>query len=169
MSDPFIGEIKINAFNFPPQHWALCNGQTLQIQQNTALYSLLGITFGGDGKTTFNLPNLQGKTPVHPDSRVSLKQGAAGGAESVTLTASTIPAHTHTLAALNATASGNNPAGLMLAAGTSPNLYATTGSIGPLDSRSILPTGNNQPHPNMQPYLVLNFCIALMGIYPMRP
>jgi microcystin-dependent protein len=169
MSDPFIGEIKINAYTYPPQYWALCNGQTLQIQQNTALYSLLGITFGGDGKTTFNLPNLQGRTPVHIDTRVSLKQGTAGGSEWVGLTTSTMPTHTHTLAALNATASGSSPAGMMLAAGTSPSIYATTGSIGPMDSRSIVATGNNQVHSNMQPYLVLNFCIALAGIYPMRP
>jgi len=173
MSDPFLGEIKINAFNYPPHGWAYCSGQLMNISQNSALYSLLGTAFGGDGKTTFALPNLQGRTAVHPDSRVNLKQGNTGGAETVTLTTASIPNHTHGLQAMNAAATDPSPVGKMLsqtqASGAIHMYHAAGTAMTTMDSRSLLPTGGSQPHANMQPYLALNFCIALVGIYPMRP
>ena len=173
MSDPFLGEIKINAFNYPPQYWAYCNGQLLNISQNSALYSLLGTTFGGNGSTTFALPNLQGRTAVNPDPRVSLNQGMTGGAETVTLTTASIPNHTHGLQAMNVAATDASPIGKMLSltpSGTSIDMYYTPATnMTAMDSRSLLPAGGSQPHANMQPYLALNFCIALAGIYPMRP
>jgi microcystin-dependent protein len=173
MSDPFLGEIKINAFNYPPQYWAYCNGQLLNISQNSALFSLLGTTFGGDGKTTFALPNLQGRTAVHPDPRVNFKQGTAGGAESVTLTTASISSHTHGLQAMNVAATDPSPVGKMLSqtpsSGAIHMYHAAGDAMTAMDSRALLPAGGSQPHANMQPYLALNFCIALVGIYPMRP
>jgi microcystin-dependent protein len=173
MSDPFLGEIKINAFNYPPYGWAYCNGQLMNITQNSALYSLLGTAFGGDGKTTFALPNLQGRTAVHPDSRVSLKQGMTGGAETVALTTASIPNHTHGLQAMNVAATDPSPVGKMLSQTPSSgaiHMYHAAGTaMTAMDSRSLLPAGGSQPHANMQPYLALNFCIALVGIYPTRP
>lgn len=169
MSDPFLGEIKINAFNFPPQGWAYCHGQIMNISQNSALYSLLGTAFGGDGKTTFALPNLQGRTAVHPDSRVGLSQGMAVGAEMVTLTTASIPLHNHGLEAMNVPATDVSPGGKMLSQTSTPKMYYTPAtSMTAMDSRSLLPSGGSQPHSNMQPFLVLNFCIALSGIYPPR-
>jgi len=172
MSDPFLGEIKLCAFTYAPRGWALCDGRTMTISQNNALYSLLSTTFGGDGKTYFNLPDLRGKTTIHIDAANSLKQGNNGADERVTLTTSQIPSHTHTLNAVNTVATANVPTGLMLAqspASTAPNLYQTPPqALINLNTGSILNDGGSAPHNNIQPTLVLNYCIALTGIYPPR-
>lgn len=162
MSEPFLGEIKIVSFNFPPKGWALCNGQLLPINQNQALFSILGTTYGGDGRVNFGLPNLQGRMPVHVGDGIVL--GEQGGETAHTLNISELPAHNHV-----AVGSNNAPSGL-----ASGNLWATfsgtspyaTASTGAMDPSCILPTGGSQPHENMSPYLVLLFIIALQGIFP---
>jgi microcystin-dependent protein len=169
MSDPFIGEIKLVSFDFAPRGWALCNGQLLPINQNQALFSLLGTQFGGNGQTSFALPDLRGRMAVHASNDATL--GQAGGQESVTLNAQQMPAHTHALTGTADVANANPPAGALPAArprgGTSR--YAPAGS--PLTAMSPDAIGNNsggQAHSNMQPYLVLNHVIALTGIFPSR-
>ncbi len=164
MAEPFLGEIRIFSFNFPPKGWALCNGQLLPINQNQALFAILGTTYGGDGITTFALPNLQGRVPVHTGSGITLGQSA--GEQSHTLSISELPAHTHTPVGNPANATSSSPAG---------NVWASLGSGGyspapntAMNAASILAAGGSQPHDNMSPYLVLNFCIALQGIFPSR-
>lgn len=162
MAEPFLSEIRIVSFNFPPQGWALCNGQSLPINQNQALYSLLGTTYGGDGRTSFALPNLQGQVPIHKGNGHSL--GEKGGSTSVTLSTQELPAHTH---AVNATNSGGDTtvaAGNYLA--NFSNGYAPAASLTSMAPSSVTSTGGGQPHNNAMPYLTLNFCIALQGIYP---
>lgn len=166
MSEPFIGEIQLFAFNFAPRGWATCDGQILSIAQNTALFSLLGTTFGGDGRTTFALPNLRGRVPVHTGPLIDL--GQAAGSESVTLTVNEIPAHTHSLNAVAApgsqTAAVNNfPA--QLPAGRT--IFSSNGGAA-MNPAAIASAGGNQAHENRQPFLVVNFCIALQGIFPTR-
>jgi microcystin-dependent protein len=161
MSEPFLGEIKIISWNFPPKGWTFCNGQLLPINQNQALFSILGTTYGGNGQTTFGLPNLQGRTPFHVGNGIVL--GQLGGETSHTLNISELPAHTHT-----PTGSSANPT-LSSAAG---NLWAVNSKLyNPTSNNSMNPAcigvvGGNQPHENMSPYLVLNFIIALQGIFP---
>lgn len=171
MSDPFLGEIRLMAFDFPPAGWALCNGQSLPINQNAALYSLLGTQFGGDAKTVFNLPDLRGRVPVHTSG--AYHQGAPGGAEQVTLTISTMPTHTHGLIASNENANRNGvgqQANRYLANTVAGTAYTSPGAgQTALDSDAITSSGGQQAHPNMQPYLVVSFAIALTGYYPMRP
>lgn len=167
MADPFIGEIKMTAFGFAPRSWAFCNGQLLLISQNTALFALLGTTYGGNGTTTFGLPNLQDRTPVHTGPSITL--GQTGGATSHTLTPEQA-AHTHALRASANQASTSAPGGNVLASkrrgGT--DTYHTSGNI-PLAASSVSETtGGNQPHDNIQPSLGLNFIIALQGIFPSR-
>jgi microcystin-dependent protein len=159
MSEPFLGEIRTFGFNFAPQGWAMCNGQTMSISQNTALFSLLGTTYGGDGITTFALPNLQGRVGIHMSS--FHPQGEVAGQEAHTLTSQEMPAHTH---AINAgeDETTNRPAAAFAARG---GVYTKT------PNATMAPTGitgSFLPHNNMQPYLVLNFCIALEGIFPSR-
>ncbi|HYE59285.1 MAG TPA: tail fiber protein [Rhodothermales bacterium] len=159
---PFLSEIKIFAFYFPPRGWAFCNGQLLPISQNTALFSLLGTTYGGNGTTTFALPNLQGRVPLHFGNGHTL--GEAAGVAVHTLTLSEMPAHVH--ATPVATAATTNPSGALYA--TSPlgtPAFATSGATGAWPTSSV---GGSQPHENMPPYLALNFCIALQGIFPSR-
>jgi microcystin-dependent protein len=168
MATPYLSQITLFAFSFPPRGWAACNGQILAIGQNQALFSLLGTTYGGNGQTNFALPNLQGRVPMH---RGQVPLGAAVGSEAVTLTSAMLPAHSHGLRADNALANASAP-GLALPAarprGGIPMFAAPGGPATTLHPSSIGNTGGNQPHPNMQPYLTLNYCIALQGIFPPR-
>ena len=173
MADPFIGEIKLVPYNFAPRGWAFCQGQILPISQNTALFSLLGTTYGGNGQTTFALPDLQGRAVVHTGQGPGLSQydlGEMGGQESVALSTSQMPAHSHALqvngqAATAATASGNYPG---VSTGSVGNAYGTA-TAGTMPAGTISQTGSGTPHDNRQPYLILNYVIALQGIYPQRP
>jgi microcystin-dependent protein len=171
--DPFLAEIRILPTNFAPRGWAACNGQLMAISQNTALFSLLGTTYGGDGKTTFALPNLQGQAPMQPGQGPGLSQydlGETGGSPTVTLTAALTPGHGHSWMASAAPAQDRTPSGEVFARASGGNLYTTdTSSVVPLASNAIGSAPGGQPHNNMQPYLTLNFCIALQGIYPSRP
>ncbi len=162
MSEPFLSEIKIVSFNFAPKGWAQCNGQLLPINQNQALFSLLGTTYGGNGQTTFALPNLQGNVPIHFGSGHTL--GERGGEKAHTLSTSEMPTHIHSANASTANGSTNFAANNVLAAAL--NLYAGASSLTPINATSIANVGGSQPHQNMQPFLALNFCIALQGIFP---
>jgi microcystin-dependent protein len=176
MSDPFVAEIRIFGFNFAPRGWAMCNGQLLSISQNTALFSLLGTTYGGDGKSTFALPNLQGAAPIDAGQGSGLSRydlGQSGGEPAVTLLTSEIPAHQHTVSAVASGGDQSSPQNAAWAqAGTGrqgANIYTqSTASDVALSPQAFAPAGGDQPHNNMPPYLTLNFCIALQGIYPPR-
>jgi microcystin-dependent protein len=177
MADPFVAEIRIFPFNFAPKGWAFCNGQLLPISQNTALFSLLGTTYGGDGKSTFALPDLQGSAPMHPGQGqgLSLRDlGQIGGTESVTLLQSEMPVHAHGVGRAS-TASGDSilPQGSVWAQAAAGRgaaaLYIAGPPTGKVNQFSLAPTGGSLPHNNMQPYLTLNFCIALQGVFPARP
>lgn len=175
--DPFLGEIRMFCGNFAPRGWALCNGQLLPIAQNSALFSILGTTFGGNGQTTFGLPDLRGRTPVHPGQGPGLSPydlGQSAGSESITLLQTQIPAHTHVVNASNVaatatTASGNVPATVTPPRGQStiPTTYGPTADTA-MNPNMIGPAGNSQPHGNIQPYLCVNFIIATQGIFPTR-
>lgn len=162
MASPFIAEIRIMSFNFAPKGWALCNGQLLPINQNQALFALLGTTFGGNGQTNFALPNLQGRTPIHVGNSHTL--GEAAGTISVTLTTGQMPTHNHFVAANSANGTTSTPTNNLLASYL--NGYAPVASTTTLAPDELTSTGGNQPHENRQPYLTLNFCIALQGIFP---
>jgi microcystin-dependent protein len=169
--DPFVAEIRIFPFNFAPKGWAFCNGQILPLSQNTALFSLLGTTYGGDGKSNFALPNCQGNAPMHPGQGPGLSLhdlGETGGSEIVTLLESEIPAHSHSLTASLTDARERQPASQLLAAGVGVAMYATPGAMITLSDSAFTSAGGDQPHNNLQPYLTLNFCIALQGVYPPR-
>jgi microcystin-dependent protein len=175
--DPFVAEIRIFPFNFAPKGWAFCNGQLLPISQNTALFALLGTTYGGDGKSTFALPDLQGSAPMHPGQGPGLSLhdlGEMSGVESVTLLQSEMPAHAHGVGrASNVTGDSTSPANsvwAMAGAGRgAAALYIAGPPTGKVNQFSLAPTGGSLPHNNMQPYLTLNFCIALQGVFPQRP
>ena len=163
MSEPFLSEIKIVSFNFPPKGWALCNGQLLPINQNQALFALLGTTYGGNGQTNFALPNLRGRVPIHFDNSHDL--GEAAGSTSVTVNIQQLPTHMHTFNATNNDASATGPdTGLVMAKAPSPVYGAATDLVAMAPTVSSI--GGSQPHNNMMPYLVLNFIIALQGIFP---
>ena len=172
MSSPFVAEIRMFGFNFAPTGWAQCNGQLLPISQNTALFSLLGTFYGGDGKSTFALPNLEGRLPLHPGQGPGLSLydlGETGGAETVTLSESEIPSHAHQL---RAATQDNADVGLpsatsSFAASTGGTLYHDTADV-QLAPQGLSPAGGSQPHNNLQPYLCVNFCIALQGVFPPR-
>jgi microcystin-dependent protein len=181
MSEPYIGEIRCFGFNFAPVNWAFCNGQLLSIAQNDALFSILGTTYGGDGVTTFALPNLQGRIPMHwgsnPPGRSSTQIGQVEGSTSVTLLVNQIPQHAHSIFGGDVTAGavGENTAvpnaESYLSNSAPPNrVWKTdpTSFTAQFSPKAISPTGGSQPHENMQPYLALNFCIALFGIFPSR-
>jgi microcystin-dependent protein len=162
MAEPFMSEIRLMSFSFPPRGWALCNGQLLPINQNQALFSLLGTTYGGDGRVNFALPNFQGRTPIHVGAGNTL--GQVGGAQNHTVSVAELPTHTHRLSAASGNAATNNPNGNALANATA--VYHAPSNLTALNPGSISSTGGSQAHINMQPYLTLNFCIALQGIYP---
>src|SRR5207302_5579867 len=165
MAEPFLSEIRIFSFGFAPKGWALCNGQLLPINQNQALFSLLGTTFGGDGRVNFGLPNLQGQVPIHVGNGHTL--GEKGGEQAHTLSTSEIPTHTHIAHATSAVATTNNPtSSLEPAQSTSANLYAAPSNLVVMNPAAIGAVGGSQAHLNMQPFLTLNFSIALQGIFP---
>jgi microcystin-dependent protein len=171
MSDPFVAEIRIFPFNFPPKGWAFCNGQLMPISQNTALFSLLGTTYGGDGKSTFALPDMQGNAPMQQGQGkgLSLRDlGEMSGVDNVTLLLSEIPLHTHTMANSKADGNDSSPANELFAKGIGISMYAAPGPLTQLDPNMVVPAGGGLPHNNMQPYLALNFCIALQGVFPPR-
>lgn len=170
MADPFVAEIRIFPFNFAPKGWAFCDGQLLPISQNTALFSLLGTTYGGDGKSTFALPDLQGSVPMHPGQGQGLSQrflGEMSGTETVTLLQSEMPVHAHQAMALGVVGNQPTAAGNTWARSTS-NPYTNTQN-GQMSFSALAPSGGGLPHNNMQPYLTLNFCIAMQGVFPQRP
>ena len=175
MTDPFVAEIRLFPFNFPPKGWAFCDGQLLPISQNTALFSLIGTFYGGDGKSTFALPDLQGRVPVHAGQGLGLSErfiGEAGGSETVTLLASEIPAHTHPLAASAQAAYARGPSEELVANQSGGvNSYAPASGSPPalLAASAVGDMGGGQPHNNLAPYLVVNYCIALQGVFPQRP
>lgn len=162
MAEPFLSEIRLMSFNFAPKGWALCNGQLLPINQNQALFSLLGTTFGGDGRVNFALPNLQGRVPIHVGSGHTL--GERGGEQAHTLSIAETPTHTHVMAASPSNANAAPAASNVLAAAN--NVYAGPSNLTSLGSSSITNVGGSQAHLNMQPFLTLNFSIALQGIFP---
>jgi microcystin-dependent protein len=171
--DPFVAEIRIYPFNFAPKGWAFCDGQILPLSQNTALFSLLGTTYGGDGKSNFALPNMQGNAPMHPGQGPGLSLhdlGETGGSDTVTLLESEIPSHSHALMAdatpANLAAPSTSTAFARSAPGTA--YKNTTTSLTQFSGDAIAPAGGDQPHNNLMPYLTLNFCIALQGVFPPR-
>lgn len=169
MSLPYLGEIRIVSFSFAPKGWALCNGQTMSIQQNQALFSLLGTTFGGDGRTNFLLPDFRGRTPMHAGSQQgtpAYTPGQSTGQEQHTLILSELPLHSHTAMGSSATNTLGSPAGNFWATG--PSQYAASPINTAMAGNAIAPAGGSQPHENRPPYLVLNFIIALTGIFPSR-
>jgi microcystin-dependent protein len=167
MSTPYIGEIRMAGFNFAPVDWALCNGQLLAISQYTALFQLLGTTYGGDGQTTFGLPNLQSRIPFHMGSNAgnNLILGQLAGTETVTLTTNEIPAHTHSLGANSGSGTQASPAGGVWAA-SSLDEFSTEAVAHTMAPSTVAATGGNQPHDNIPPFLVVNFIIALFGVFP---
>ena len=170
MSDQFVAEIRIFPFNFPPTGWAFCEGQLMPLSQNTALFSLLGTTYGGDGKSTFALPDMQGNAPMQPGQGqgLSLRDlGEMSGVESITLLVSEMPFHTHFANGSDEDDNSTIPVGH--AYGKLSVAYKDAGALGQLAPQSLALAGGGLPHNNMQPYLSLNFCIALQGIFPQRP
>jgi len=177
MADQFVAEIRIFPFNFAPTQWALCNGQILPISQNTALFSLLGTTYGGDGKSNFALPNLQGSAPMQQGQGPGLSLydlGQSGGSDLVTLLISEMPQHAHAINCIDGGRVGGQSgvpgnATLVKSGGTPANAYTSGATQNQsLAANAVVPAGGGQPHNNMMPYLTLNFCIALQGIYPPR-
>ena len=163
MSEPFLSEIRIMSFGFAPKGWALCNGQLLPINQNQALFSLLGTTYGGDGRVNFALPDYRGRTPIHVGNGHTL--GERGGEQAHTLTSQEMPTHLHQLDGTSSTAGRSaSPTGKLLGQGN--NLYTQSGPSTTLRADSLSSVGGSQPHLNMQPFLTLSFCIALQGIFP---
>lgn len=171
MADPFVAEIRIFPFNFAPKGWAWCDGQLLPLSQNTALFSLLGTTYGGNGKSNFALPDLQGRAPMHPGqgSGLSLYDlGESAGSETVTLLESEIPSHSHPVRASVQDATGRTVSAQMPATGIGVALFAPAPGTVSLADSALAPAGGDQPHNNMMPYVTFYFCIALQGVFPPR-
>ncbi|MGJ0486815.1 MAG: phage tail protein [Methylomicrobium sp.] len=174
MADPFVAEIRIFPFNFAPKGWAWCDGQLMPISQNTALFSLLGTTYGGNGKSNFALPDLQGRAPMHPGQGPGLSLhdlGETGGSETVTLLESEIPSHSHALmASVEDGIQGTLTPEITLASSVGGTLYQTNtnANLVSMNPNSLAPAGGDQPHNNLMPYLTFFFCIALQGVFPPR-
>ena len=171
MSEPFVGEIRMFAGNFAPRGWAFCDGQLLAVSQNDALFSLLGTIYGGDGRTTFGLPDMRGRIPIHAGSGPGLsprRLGAKAGAEKVTLTTNQLPSHTHPIQGSSALADSTDPGGRVPAQGTAIDLYATSAPSINFSSSAVTNIGGSRSHSNLMPFLCINFIIALFGIYPSR-
>ena len=171
MADPFVAEIRIFPFNFAPKGWAWCDGQLLPLSQNTALFSLLGTTYGGNGKSNFALPDLQGRAGMHPGQGPGLSLhdlGETGGSETVTLLESEIPAHAHSYQVSAQLGLENNPAGQLAASGDGIASFAAANALVNMHPNALAPAGGDQPHNNMMPYLTFYFCIALQGVFPPR-
>jgi microcystin-dependent protein len=169
--DPFVAEIRILPFNFAPKGWAFCDGQLLPISQNTALFSLLGTTYGGDGRSIFALPDMQGSVPMHPGQGPGLSLhdlGEIGGSDTVTLLQSEIPLHSHSMSVSGQVGLNNTPEGQLFAVGAGINLYAPATNLTQMSGSALAITGGDQSHNNRQPYLTLSFCIALQGVFPPR-
>lgn len=164
MAQPYVGEIRMFAGNFAPAGWMFCEGQLLTISENETLFQLIGTTYGGDGQSTFALPDLRGRIPIHQGNGFILAE--TGGAEQISLTVNQIPAHTHPLLATNTVATQSSPAGNVPAESSAADLYIEDTATSALASQSILPTGGSQPHTNLQPYLCVDFIISLFGIFP---
>ncbi|AEE52994.1 phage tail protein [Haliscomenobacter hydrossis] len=168
MADPFVAEIRIFPFNFAPKGWAWCDGQLLPLSQNTALFSLLGTTYGGNGKSNFALPDLQGRAPMHPGQGPGLSLhdlGETGGSETVSLLESEIPSHSHAVRTVNDSGLNNDPSNALVARASIYNATLTSTAMSP---NALAPAGGDQPHNNMMPYLTFYFCIALQGVFPPR-
>ncbi|MGG6242055.1 phage tail protein [Nodosilinea sp. AN01ver1] len=171
MSDPFVGEIRMFAGNFAPRGWAFCNGQLLPISQNTALFSLIGTIYGGDGRVTFALPDLQGRIPLHAGQGAGLSNyplGSRGGVEQVALTTEQLPAHSHALLASDANGDQRTPTNHALAIPEETPIYSAVEPTAVMAKGAMAPTGNGHPHENRPPYLAVNYIIALFGIFPAR-
>jgi microcystin-dependent protein len=171
MSEPFVGEIRMFAGNFAPQGWAYCDGQLLAVSQNDALFSLFGTIYGGDGRTTFGLPDLRGRIPIHAGSGPGLTPrtlGSKSGAENVTVTVNQLPSHTHPMQATEELADSPNPGGQIAARSTTVDLYINENPSSNLAATSITSTGGSQSHPNIMPFLCVHFIVALFGVYPSR-
>jgi microcystin-dependent protein len=164
MGQPYIGEIRIFAGNFAPAGWMFCEGQLLPISENETLFQLIGTTYGGDGESTFALPDLRGRLPIHQGNGFIISE--TGGAESVTLTTSQIPNHTHALLASNDTSTALSPHNNVVAQSSAINAYIVDNVYVTMAANTIMPTGGSQPHTNLQPYLCVNFIISMFGIFP---
>jgi len=165
VSEPFVGEIRMFAGNFAPRGWAFCDGQLLAVSQNDALFSLFGTIYGGDGRTTFGLPDLRGRIPIHPDTTHRI--GSKGGAEQVTLTAQQLPSHTHAWRASSQGAAERNPLNEVLGQALS-QIYIQDDPVVDMAAPSIAAAGGSQPHTNLMPFLCIHFIVSLFGIYPSR-
>ena len=166
MAEPFLGEIRPFGFNFAPRGWAFCDGQILPINQNQSLYSLLGTTYGGDGRTSFGLPDLRGRVPTHKGSGTSL--GQKGGAETVTLSANELASHEHSVNASSDAAADNTLSGDVLAKAVDGTIYGAAAGMTPMNPSDVNDTGGGAAHDNMQPYLTITYCIAIQGLFPSR-
>ena len=164
MAQPYVGEIRIFAGNFPPSGWMFCEGQLLPISENETLFQLIGTTYGGDGQSTFALPDLRGRLPLHMGNGFTLAE--TGGAEEITLTTQQIPAHSHPMLASTGPGTQNDPTNTVTAASPSVTLYAQDVTDSNMSPNAVLPDGGSQPHTNFQPYLCLDFIISLFGIFP---
>ena len=164
MAEPFLSEIRVFSFNFAPRGWALCNGQLLPINQNQALFSLLGTTYGGDGRVNFALPDLQGRVPIHTGNGHTLGQRA--GEQAHTLSITEMPAHTHVAQGSAVPGTQNVPANNMMLSQRAAEIYRAPSSLAPMVAGTLTNLGGSQTHLNMQPFLTINFCIALQGIFP---
>ena len=165
MSEPFLAEVRIVGFNFAPRGWAFCDGQILPINQNQSLYSLLGTTYGGDGRTSFALPDMRGRTPIHVGN--GHREGQTSGEETHTLSVAEMPNHDHALRATDANATSGDPAGNVFGRSTF-SAYVGPSNLVDMNSATVANVGGGQAHDNMMPYLAINFCIALQGLFPSR-